>query len=450
MNIEVLQRIILDFQEAELPSLTERDLEITPIANMSFAVVGARRVGKTFRTYQYIRELVARGVMRQNICRIQFHDPRLRALSAAELSLIDTAYFALFPEKRGREEVFFVFDEIHRIEGWEDYVLYLLDDRRNKVLITGSTSKLLKGDIASGLRGKNFSRELLPFSFTEFARHYQVAPDTISTGGVTRLIQLLQQYIRQGGFPGLLDLAPELHRDLLESYWDTMVLRDIIEAHPDDNINIVSFSRFSQALLARTACPVTVNKIIVNLRQDGVRFSAETLYKYMHYLQEAYMLFSVEFFSPSERVRSQNYRKVYSVDWALADAIVPAEGVDPTRQFENLVYLELRRRGYGLSYYRTQQGHEVDFVAVRKRGRSVERELYQVCYTLEDPEVRKRELRALTQSAVHLKATRSRIITFNNEETIDVDGLIVDVVPAWKWLLNSLATTKHPKWLPPK
>ena len=74
-----------------------------------------------------------------------------------------------------------MFDEIHRIEGWEDYVLYLLDDRRNKILVTGSTSKLLKRDIASGLRGKNFSRELLPFSFSEFVRHYQGVTDNVST-----------------------------------------------------------------------------------------------------------------------------------------------------------------------------------------------------------------------------------------------------------------------------
>jgi uncharacterized protein len=437
VNIGVLQRIILDFQASELPRLTKRDMAITPIANMSFAVVGARRAGKTFRTYQFIRELRDRGVALENICRIQFHDPRLRTLSAVDLTQIDTAYFALFPDKRGREEVFFVFDEIHRVEGWEDYILYLLDGGMNKVLITGSTSKLLKGEVASGLRGKNFSRELLPFSFSEFARHYHVKPDTVSSAGVSNLLKLFQRYLRQGGFPGLLELDAGLHRDLLESYWDTMVLRDIIEAHPRDNINIVAFSRFAHALLARVSCPVTVNKIIVNLRKDGVRFSAETLYRYLHYLQEAYMLFSVEFFSTSEKVRSQNYRKVYAVDWALADAVVPAEGVDLTRQFENMVYLELRRRGYGLSYYRTRQGHEVDFVAVQKRGRSTARELYQACYTLDEPDVRQRELRAIIQTANYLKATRSRIITFNSEETITVEGVSVEVVPAWKWLLGS-------------
>jgi predicted AAA+ superfamily ATPase len=345
------------------------------------------------------------------------------------------AYYSLFPDKRGREDVFFIFDEIHRIEGWEDYILYLLDNHRNKVIITGSTAKLLRGDIASALRGKNFSRELLPFSFSEFARHYHVKSDVTSSGGEVRLIELLGRYIRQGGFPGLLDLDAGLHHDLLESYWDTMVLRDIIEAHPNDRINIAAFSRFSHALLARVSCPVTVRKIIANLRLDGVRFSAETLFKYLHYLQEAYMLFAVEFFSKSEKVRSQNYKKEYAVDWALAHAVVPAEGVDPTRQFENLVYIELRRRGYSISYYRTRQGYEVDFVAVKHQGGITTKDLYQVCYNMDDPDVRRRELRALSSAAAYLDCDNTYIITFNNEETIVLDEISVQVLPAWKWLL---------------
>ena len=115
---------------------------------------------------------------------------------------------------------------------------------------------------------------------------------------------------------------------------------------------------------------------------------------------------------------------------------MPAEGVDPTRQFENLVYLELRRRGYEISYYRTRQGYEVDFVAVRKQGRSTERGLYQVCYAMDAPSVAERELRAIPPAAAHLKTTRNCIITFNSEESIDIDGVAVEVIPAWKWLLG--------------
>ena len=436
MNIEVIQRVIMDFQMKDLPLLTDRDLDVTPIDNMSFTLVGSRRTGKTYRTFQYVNQLLSSGIALENICRIQFNDHRLQTLKADELHVVDNAYYALFPDKRGKEDVYFIFDEIHRIDGWEDYILYLLDDHRNKIMITGSTAKLLKGDIASALRGKSFPRELLPFSFSEFARHYSVDTDTVSTIGASRLIELLQRYIRQGGFPGLLNLDSELHHDLLESYWDTMVLRDIIEAHPSDHINIVAFSRFSNALLSRVSCPVTVNRIITNLRLGGIKFSSETLYRYLHYLQEAYMLFTVEFFSKSEKIRSQNYKKVYAVDWALADAIVQAEGVDPTRQFENLVYLELRRRGYSLSYYRTRQGYEIDFVAVKKQGNITIRELYQVCYVMDDPEVRRRELRAISKASNFLDCKACYIITFNSEETLNLDGVTVQVVPVWKWLLK--------------
>ncbi len=436
MEITKLQTIIADAQNKQLPELTKRSLPVTPVGNMSFAIVGARRCGKTFRTYQYMQELYSKGVSPKNICRVQFNDHRLQKLLAEELDVIDQAYFSLFPEKRGREDVYFIFDEIHRVEGWEDYVLYLLEQPRCSVLITGSTSKLLTGEIASALRGKNFSRELTPFSFLEFVRHYGVESDIVSSQGRASLLKLLQRYIEQGGFPGLLDLDVRLHHELLTSYWDTMILRDIIEAHPEDNISIVSFTRFLYALLARISCPVTINRIATNLKQEGVKFSSETLYKYMHYLQQAYLLFPVEFFSSSEKVRGQNYRKIYAVDWALADAVVPAEGVHPTRQFENMVYLELRRRGYGVSYYRTRQGYEINFVATDRKGTAGSgRHLFQVCYSLSDPDVRERELRALGKAASHLEAESCRVITLNSEEILEYDGVEIKIEPAWKWLL---------------
>jgi predicted AAA+ superfamily ATPase len=438
MDITTIQTLVADSQAAQIPGLTKRDLAVTPIANMSFAIVGARRCGKTFRTYQYMQELSEKGVPRNNICRVQFNDHRLRKLTAEELGIIDQAYFSMFPEKRGSEDVYFIFDEIHRIEGWEDYILYLLEQPKCSVLITGSTSKLLTGQIASALRGKNFSRELTPFSFSEFARHYKIEPDTVSSQGQAQLLNLLQRYIQQGGFPGLLDLESHLHHDLLTSYWDTMILRDIIEAHPDDNINIVSFTRFLYALLARTSCPVTINRIATNLRQEGVKFSTETLYKYLHYLQEAYLLFPVEFFSSSEKVRGQNYRKLYAVDWALADAVVPTEGVHPTRQFENMIYLELRRRGYGVSYYRTRQGYEVDFVVTDRKNSEKARSLFQVCYALSNPDVRERELRALSKAARHLDVESCQVITMNSQETLEYDGIEIRIQPAWRWLLGAM------------
>jgi len=435
-NMPLFQRLITDFQTRPIPRLTARDAPVRFVRGMSLAIVGARRCGKTYRTYQFVREHLATGGRIENICRLQFHDHRLSGLVAADLSSVDEAYYALFPEKRGREEVFFIFDEIHRIEGWEDYVLHLLDEPTHRVLITGSTSRLLSGAIASGLRGKNMPLALYPFSFREFLRHYGVEPDTATSRGQAHLRKFLQRYLRQGGFPGLLDAEERIHRDILQAYWDTMVLRDIIEAHPDANVSIAVFSHFAHALLARTACPFTVRGVAGGLREAGLQFSAETIYDYLRFLEEAFMVFAVPIFSVSEKVRNRNYHKIYAIDWALADAIAPGEGVEASRQLENMVYLELRRRGWEVSYFRTRQGWEIDFVAVRKVGKSTHRMIVQVAFSIRSAEVRERELRGLSETARHLKADSTLVITLNEEEALDLEGTRVQVVPVWRWLVE--------------
>lgn len=437
MTLATLQRIIGDFHARPLPILTARDKTIRFVRDMSLTVVGARRSGKTYRTYQLVRDHLDRGGHIENVCRVQFNDHRLSDLTRADLSSIDEAYYALYPEKRAREEVIFIFDEIHRIEGWEDYVLQLLDEPTHRVLITGSTSRLLSGEIASSLRGKNLPVTLYPFSFREFVRHYGVADDTVTSRGQAHLRKLLQRYLRQGGFPGLLDAEERLHVDILQTYWDTMVLRDIIEAHPHANIPIAVFSHFAQALVARTACPFTVRAMVGGLREAGLSFTAETIYSYLRFLEEAFMVFSVPIFSNSEKVRNRNYHKVYAIDWALANAIASGEGVDATRQFESMVYLELRRRGWDVSYFRTRQGWEIDFVAVRKAPARPRRMILQVAYTIKNAETRERELRGLPETARHLGADRVTVVTLNDAESLDVDGTRVEVVPAWRWLLEN-------------
>lgn len=436
MNLETFQKIIVDFQSQDLPSLTNRDLKISFIENMSLSIVGARRSGKTYRTYQFIKEKIQKGVKKEDFCRIQFNDHRLRRVMVEDLHLIDEAYYALYPEKRGKNEVYYIFDEIHRIDGWEDYVLYLLENQYHRVLITGSTSKLLKGEISSTLRGKNFSVSILPFSFREFIRYYNIPEDVISSKSQATLINMLQRYILQGGFPGLLNLKNSLQVELLQSYWDSMILRDIIEAHPKDNINIVSFTHFAQALISRISCPMTIRSITKNLADMSLKFSAETLYKYLRYLEEAFILFTVPIYSRSEKIRARNYQKVYAVDWALADAIAPGEGIDITRKFENIVFLELLRRGYNVSYYKTKQDYEIDFIATKKDlGKSL-KILYQVCYDVSNKEVIKREIRGIEETARHFKIKKCYIITFNNSKTVNLGGVTIKIVPAWKWLLD--------------
>jgi len=436
MHLDLLRQIILDEQGLPLPELTERDLELTFVPEMSLSVVGARRCGKTYRSLQYVRHLLAKGVQRENICRILFNDHRLTAVPASELHCIDNAYYSLYPEKRRHEEVVFIFDEIHRIEGWEDYVLYLLAEPTHKILITGSTSKLLTGHIASALRGKNFPTKLWPFSFAEFIRHYGVASDTSSSGGQAALRKMLSNYIQQGGFPGLFNIPETEHRRLLQTYWDTMVLRDVIEAHPEANINITAFNCLVLEMISRVGCPMSIKGILQLKVERGIHCSGNSLYLYLEYMREAFMLETVEFYSPSERVRHRNPRKVYCVDWALAHAIAPGSGIDPTRRLENLVYVELRRREYEVSYFRTRAGYEVDFVATPRSGGDPL--LVQVAWSIEKPDVRGREVRALRDSMPFLGTEEAVVVTHDEETSINTDAGPVRVIPAWKWLLTEM------------
>lgn len=436
MNIETFQSLILDSQKNR-PALTSRDVDVPLLKRMSVSIVGARRSGKTFRTYQVIHDMIEAGIKTENICRVQFNDHRLAGLSANRLSVVDEAYYSLYPEKKSSgETVLFIFDEIQRVDGWEDYVLNLIDSSSHRVICTGSTSKMLKGEIAAGLRGKNFPLELLPFSFREFLRHYGIDEDTVSTEGKSHLRNQFKKYLTQGGFPGLLDLDEFRHIDMLQTYWDTMILRDIVEAHPNDTMNITTFTLFARSLLSRIACPMTIRKIAANLHEAGIRFSIETLYKYLSYLEESFMVFTVPYFSPSENIRNRNYRKPYAIDWALGGAIAPAGAVSPSRMLENAVFVELKRRGNDIYYLKTRKSEEIDFIAVsrKKRGAGTS-ELIQVCLQVDNQETFEREIRGLPEAASFIGNNHATLVTMDNDRTIEKNGCTINIVPAWKWFL---------------
>jgi predicted AAA+ superfamily ATPase len=433
MYSDLIKNIILSYQNSDDINLTQRDLKLHFIPNMALGIVGSRRCGKTFRTHQLAVELRPE-ISKENICRIQFNDHRVKRIPVEKLHAIDDAYYLLYPAKRDSEKVLFIFDEIHRIEGWEDYILYLLENRKHMVVITGSTATLLKGQFASQLRGKIFPVEEFTFSFREFLRHYKVEIDCRTQKGQSFLLNTFDRYMKQGGFPGLLDIPEKLHVELLRTYWDTMLLRDIIEAHCDKDINIVILRYFTDSLVSRISCPMSISKLVTHMKDQGFKFAKGSLYDYLSFLSDAYMVETVDFYSKSERVRARNYRKVYCIDWALARAVCHGEGIDSSRVLENIVFIELRRRGFSINYYRTKQGYEIDFVVTKPGG---EIELIQVAYSIEDAGVADREIRAIAESVLFLKAERATIITYNEKNNISNDSISINVVPVWSWLLES-------------
>jgi len=433
VQLSDFQEIIKEDQLRILPQLTRRSLPVDCVSESATAIIGGRRCGKTYRSYQFIHDLAASGVPRESVCRFQFNDLRLSRLALDELRMIDTAYYSLYPSFRHTRPVHFIFDEIHRIEGWEDYILYLLDDPNHRVLITGSTSKLQSGEIASALRGKCHPRRLFGFSFREFLSHLGITPDTISSTGQSQLRNAFSRYLVQGGYPELFKFEAQRHVELLQDYWRTMLVRDIVEAHPGEQIPFESLLYFGQSLVSRTARPFTVRRLMTEMHEAGLGCSHPTGYKYLRYLQEAFAVDAVSLFTESTRVRQRNYQKAYALDWALADAVTPTAPVTVSHKLETIVYVELVRRNRIVHYLSTHNDTEIDFITHRMSGQGVD--LVQVCQSLTADNYQ-REVAALPPACRHTGASSATVVTLEDERDIALDGVTVRVVPAWKWLLE--------------
>ena len=180
-----IERKIGDFRELGFPDFIPRESHLQMADNMVSTIIGARRAGKSYRTIQAASELIKRKAIKSinHICLLDFDNPILSSIKATDLKVIQNTFLKLSPDIELKTHLLFVLDEIHKISGWEEYVIDLSRNPNWKVIVTGSSSKLLKHDIATELRGKAVSSTLYPLSFSEFLRFKNFKYDYKSTKG---------------------------------------------------------------------------------------------------------------------------------------------------------------------------------------------------------------------------------------------------------------------------
>jgi predicted AAA+ superfamily ATPase len=430
---EVIDRLIADFQERDLPRVTPRDLSLPGLPGKADVVVGMRRSGKTYFVYQQIVDRIARGIDRERLLYLNFEDERLLPLAAADLSRIPEAFYRRFPANR-EHLCWFFFDEIQNAPGWETFVRRLLETEKVALVLTGSSARLLSREIATSLRGRSLSTEILPFSFAESLRHEGVAlPERWPPGAKLRSVleHRLSSYLENGGFPEVQGIAQELRVRVLQEYVDVVIFRDVVERHGVENLPALRY--LERKLLASPAGKFSINKLFNDLKSQGMRVGKDSLHEYLAYLEDSFLLFTLAISSPSARVRQVNPRKCYPVDPALSAALSFRASGDLGHLLETVVYLELRRRGKSLAYVVTSSGYEIDFLAEDPAGG---RELIQVCADLEDPATRQRELRALEEGMAEARCERASLVTLQEEGSVDLAGGTLRIVPAWRWLLE--------------
>ena len=430
---ENIDGLIADFQERELPRVTPRALALPGLPGKADVVVGMRRSGKTWFLFQQIEERLAGGIERDRLLYLNFEDERILPLAASDLSRIPEAFYRRFPSNR-EHLCWFYFDEIQNVPGWETFIRRLLDSEKVALVLTGSSARLLSREIATSLRGRSLSTEILPFSFAESLRHAGLElPASWPPGAKTRslLENRFETYLEIGGFPEVQAISEDLRVRVLQEYIDVVIFRDVVERHGVDNLPALRY--LERSLLASPAGKFSVSKLFNDLKSQGMKVGKDTLYEYLEHLQDSFLFFTVAVASPSARVRQVNPRKCYPIDPALAAAVSFRASGDLGHLLETAVFLELRRRGRSLAYVATRSGYEVDFLAEDFKG---SRELVQVCADLASPATRQRELRSLEEGMRETLCEQATLVTLREEGSAEIGGHTVRIVPAWRWLLE--------------
>jgi hypothetical protein len=364
------------------------------LTNHAFIVTGIRRCGKSTLLQQINKSFSDQTIY------LNFEDPRLAGFDISDFNRLHEITVA-------RGVVILFFDEIQNIEKWESFVRFRLDEGY-KIFITGSNASMLSRELGTKLTGRHISNELFPFSFKEFLAFTGENADGRSS----------DLYMKKGGFPEMLKTdMPEV----LMNLFNDILIRDIALRYGIRNIS--SLQQLAVWLISNAGKPITGN----SLRKVFSIGSSSSIMEYLSYFANAWLFFLVPKFSYSHKVQIVNPKKVYVIDNGLIEANSVSFSNDTGRLFENMVFMELRRRTSELYYFAEKK--ECDFV-VFKNGKMSG--LYQVCFQLDQDNL-DRELSGLTEALDYFKLKRGTIITQNQTDSFNINGKIISAVPFYYW-----------------
>ena len=414
MEKDIIKQIILNQQEfISQVKLLPRKISIEENGNYVF--VGIRRAGKTYMLYQHILQLLKDGHSKQEILFINFEDERITDIKKEELHLIVECYKEMF----AFEPIIFL-DEIQNVEGWEHFARRLADEKR-RVFITGSNAHMLSREIASTLGGRYLMQEIYPFSFTEYLEYNHITLDTHWHLAPIRtdVVRLFEGYFYNGGLPESFSYTDK-------RAWLTSLYQKILYSDIRNNVRNEQSLRLLVRKLADSVLQPTAIKRLQNILQgDGSKVTRETISSYLGYLHDAYLIFSLCNFNDSIPQR-EGTKKHYFYDNGILNLFL----FQPeTKLLENIVAIHLYKQ-YGEALFYYNKNVEVDFV-VPDAGLAI-----QVSYSLRDEQTRNREVNALVSLSRFMNINTALIISKDQEETIELDGISIKVIPVWKWLVK--------------
>jgi predicted AAA+ superfamily ATPase len=419
MHKEELKSIIVDQSNRKcIPDQAiSRDKyhELKKAAETPFilSVSGLRRSGKSTILHQLVAE------RRAPVYYLNFDDDRLIHFTIDDFQRLNESFYELF----GSHGEYY-FDEIQVIEGWEKYVRRLYDEGK-KVFITGSNASLLSSELGTHLTGRNIQLELYPFSFKEYLDYKEIKVTTFSlyqTETKAMIQNQLNSYINDGGIPEYIKTQDPYY---LHSLYENIIYRDIINRYSIKKEKLLK--ELVHYLISNLGKEFSYNSLkkVVSLS------NAETVKEYIAYLNNSYMLQTLNRFDYSLKRQIQAPKKIYAIDIALGQSVSFSFSENLGRKIENLVYLQLKRQGHHLFYHHVDK--ECDFI-INDRGKITS--ALQVTVSLDEPVTRQREIEGLYDALSNYNLDEGVIITMHEEDEIEYQNKKIVITPLWKWLLN--------------
>ena len=420
MNHEVLKRVIFDQHEViRAASVVPRRYHLDPQAN--YVITGLRRSGKSTLLYGVVQGLVAAGVSWERIIYINFEDERL-----AEFGLDDFQDIPLVLSELSDQRGIYFLDEVQNIEGWERFARRMAD-AGERVYITGSNATMLSSEMSGALGGRYLVKHITPYRFDEYLDAVGQSHDAAAyytTREVGRIARYFERFYHIGGFPEALKF--ENPREYVENIYQKVLLGDIATRYGIRNVQAL---RILIKKTAETVCSeVSYSALHHTLKSIGYSVSKDSVISYIAHAREAYLLFNIENAVTGFVERAGNPKYYFSDNGLLNLFLLDRD----TALLENEVAVALYDcYGEGLKYLKSvKTGIDIDFY-VPDEGLAV-----QVAYSIAKV-ARQREIEGLVRlSREREAAKRYVIVTKEEEERIEVEDAVIEVLPAWKFLLE--------------
>jgi len=315
-------------------------------------------------------------------------------------------------------------DEVQQIQGWEKFVRALQERRQAQIFVSGSSSKLLSIEFGTVLTGRHIPLIVYPLSFREFLffKGKEIKNYLDLVRQKIEIKRLLKEYLEFGGFPQV--VLHKEKKEILKSYFEDIIARDIVERYKIKRIEELKV--LAKYYLTNISGLISFRRI-----QRFLKIPLHTIERFSYYLSYPYLVFFIRKFSYSLKEQQINPKKVFAIDSGLRNIISFKFSEDIGKIYENVVFLELLRQGKEIYYWKNRK--ECDFLIRESR----KKELIQVCFEIELPEVKEREISAILEAMKEFHIREGIIITSDFEGEEKIKNRKIKYIPLWKWLLVS-------------